>query len=76
MCLGKKPVWLFVSVCWHAEPCASRCVQVCSRAGRLLNICFAGPWGVQLAELPELRAVFLTARARPPRSVNFLRVNS
>lgn len=39
-----------------------RCVRVHLRARRLLNICFAGPWGAQLAELPALHAVFLTAR--------------
>lgn len=76
MHLGNESVWMFVSVHWHAVPRVSRCVHVYSRARRLLNICFAGPWGVHLAELPALHAVFLTARARPPRSVNFLRVNS
>lgn len=46
--------------------CVSRCAHVCLRARRPLNICFTGPQGAQLAELPALRAVYLTAWARPP----------
>lgn len=65
-CLGSKSMWLFVSLCWHAMPRVSRCEHVCSRARHLLNVCFAGPWGAQSAELPALPAVFLTAQARSP----------
>lgn len=76
VCLGNKPVRMFVSMCWPAAPPVSRCVHVCLRARRLLNICFAGPWGAQLAGLPALRAGFFDSSSTASRSVNFLRVNS
>lgn len=72
-CVWGAGSWMFIFVCWHAVPLASRCVHVCSRARRLLNICFAGPWGVQLAELPALVSDSSSAASR---SVNFPRVNS
>lgn len=63
--LGRKSVWMFVLVCWHAMPRERRCVHVGLRARHLLNVGFVGPWGPQLAELPAPRAVFLTAQALP-----------
>lgn len=65
-CVSGEEVCVGVCTCVLAcMPRERRYVHVGLRARHLLNVCFVGPWGPQLAELPALRAVFLTAQALP-----------